>query len=72
LLGVALYLRESVLNMKLLNVGLSSLRGSTRLQQEVELRHAIEYDQFVMHYQPRVDISTGVTSSMESLRECAK
>jgi diguanylate cyclase (GGDEF)-like protein len=39
----------------------------TRLQQEAELRHAIEHDQFVMYYQPRVEISTGVTSSMESL-----
>jgi diguanylate cyclase (GGDEF)-like protein len=42
-----------------------SLRG--RLEREAELRHAIERDQFVMHYQPRVDISTGVTSSMEAL-----
>jgi diguanylate cyclase (GGDEF)-like protein len=39
----------------------------SRLQQETELRHAIEHDQFVMHYQPRVELATGVTSSMESL-----
>ncbi|WP_176442318.1 bifunctional diguanylate cyclase/phosphodiesterase [Noviherbaspirillum humi] len=37
------------------------------LRQESELRHAIDHDQFVLHYQPRVDISTGVTSSMEAL-----
>lgn len=38
-----------------------------RLERETELRYAIEHDQFVMHYQPRVDISTGTTSSMEAL-----
>lgn len=38
-----------------------------RLEKEKELRHAIEQDQFVMYYQPRVEISTGATSSMEAL-----
>lgn len=38
-----------------------------RLEKETELRHAIAHDQFVMHYQPRVDISSGITSSMEAL-----
>jgi diguanylate cyclase (GGDEF)-like protein len=38
-----------------------------RLEQESELRYAIEHDQLVMYYQPRVDISTGTTSSMEAL-----
>ncbi|MDQ9171402.1 EAL domain-containing protein [Oxalobacteraceae bacterium R-40] len=36
-------------------------------QKEAELRHAVEHDQLVMHYQPRVDVSTGITSSMEAL-----
>jgi diguanylate cyclase (GGDEF)-like protein len=36
-------------------------------QKEAELRHAIEHDQLVMYYQPRVDVTTGVTSSMEAL-----
>lgn len=34
---------------------------------EAEIRHAVENDQFVIYYQPRVDISTGITSSMEAL-----
>jgi diguanylate cyclase (GGDEF)-like protein len=38
-----------------------------RLEREYELHHALEHDQFVMYYQPRVDISTGKTSSMEAL-----
>jgi diguanylate cyclase (GGDEF)-like protein len=38
-----------------------------RLEQESELRHAIEHDQLIMYYQPRVDILTGTTSSMEAL-----
>jgi diguanylate cyclase (GGDEF)-like protein len=38
-----------------------------RFEKEADLRRAIEKDQFIMYYQPRVDIETGVTSSMESL-----
>ncbi|SNS48886.1 diguanylate cyclase (GGDEF) domain-containing protein [Noviherbaspirillum humi] len=38
-----------------------------RHSREAELRHAVDQDQFVMYYQPRVDISTGVTCSMEAL-----
>lgn len=34
---------------------------------EAEIRHAVEHDQFVVYYQPRVDIATGITSSMEAL-----
>ncbi|RZI42325.1 EAL domain-containing protein [Herbaspirillum sp. HC18] len=38
-----------------------------RLEKEAELRHAIDRDEFVVHYQPRVDISTGRIASMEAL-----
>jgi diguanylate cyclase (GGDEF)-like protein len=38
-----------------------------RFEKELEIRKAIERDQFVLHYQPRVDMSTGITRSMEAL-----
>ncbi|MBI1890521.1 MAG: EAL domain-containing protein [Burkholderiales bacterium] len=39
----------------------------SRLTLEKELRHALENDEFLMHYQPRIDIMTGTMSSMEAL-----
>jgi len=33
----------------------------------MELRRAIDQGQFVVHYQPRVDLSAGTASSMEAL-----
>jgi len=39
----------------------------TKLDRQMELRNAVELDQFVMHYQPRVDLAKGRTSSMEAL-----
>jgi diguanylate cyclase (GGDEF)-like protein len=38
-----------------------------RLDREHELRHAVENDEFIMHYQPRFDIKSGSISSMEAL-----
>jgi diguanylate cyclase (GGDEF)-like protein len=38
-----------------------------RHDREAELRRAIDQDELVMVYQPRVEISTGTTSSMEAL-----
>ncbi len=38
-----------------------------RLEREHELRHAIDTDQFVMYYQPRVDLASGKISSLEAL-----
>ena len=38
-----------------------------RLETEVELRRALDQQQFVVHYQPRVDLATGSAASMEAL-----
>lgn len=38
-----------------------------RIDRKAELEHAIEADQLVLHYQPRVDVATGDTCSMEAL-----
>jgi diguanylate cyclase (GGDEF)-like protein len=38
-----------------------------RLDREAEIRDAIARDEFVMVYQPRVDILTGITLSLEAL-----
>ncbi|HJV36862.1 sensor domain-containing protein [Geomonas sp.] len=34
---------------------------------EVDLRRAIDHDEFVLHYQPKVDLATGRFSGMEAL-----
>ncbi len=39
----------------------------TRLETETELRRALDQQQFVVHYQPRVDLAAGTASSMEAL-----
>jgi diguanylate cyclase (GGDEF)-like protein len=38
-----------------------------RLQMEAELRRAIEKDELVLHYQPKIDLSTGQMTSVEAL-----
>ncbi|MBJ6802127.1 sensor domain-containing protein [Geomonas propionica] len=38
-----------------------------RFALEAELRHALEHDEFVLHYQPKVDLATGHFTSMEAL-----
>jgi diguanylate cyclase (GGDEF)-like protein len=38
-----------------------------RCEKEAELRYAIQNDQFVMYYQPRIDMTSGVITSMEAL-----
>ena len=38
-----------------------------RHEREADLRHAIEQDQFVVYYQPRIDVTTGSMTSMEAL-----
>ena len=39
----------------------------TRLEQEGELRRAVENDEFIMYYQARVDVLTNATTSFEAL-----
>ena len=42
-------------------------RAAERLQTETELRGALERREFVLHYQPKVAISTGLISGFEAL-----
>jgi len=42
-------------------------RTLDRLTIEADLRHALERSEFEIHYQPQVDISTGLTVGMEAL-----
>jgi EAL domain-containing protein (putative c-di-GMP-specific phosphodiesterase class I) len=44
-----------------------SQRRMARLRREAELRHAITHDELVLHYQPRVNVTTGELTSMEAL-----
>ncbi len=38
-----------------------------RLELELALRHALEHDEFELHYQPKVDLNTGQISGAEAL-----
>ncbi|OBV40404.1 EAL domain-containing protein [Janthinobacterium psychrotolerans] len=38
-----------------------------RLDLELALRHALEHQQFILHYQPKVDLRTGRISGVEAL-----
>ena len=42
-------------------------RAQERLTLEMELRHAIEKQEFVLHYQPQVDVSSGTIIGAEAL-----
>ncbi len=38
-----------------------------RLKLEADLRHALELDQFMLHYQPKIQVATGRISGVEAL-----
>lgn len=42
-------------------------KAEERLRTESELRHAIQQNEFVVHYQPKVDLKTGFVKGMEAL-----
>jgi diguanylate cyclase (GGDEF)-like protein len=42
-----------------------------RIDRNAELEHALETDQLILYYQPRVDVATGETCSMEALARWA-
>ena len=42
-------------------------RATEKLRLETKLRHAIEREEFVLHYQPKVDIATGKITGLEAL-----
>jgi diguanylate cyclase (GGDEF)-like protein/PAS domain S-box-containing protein len=44
-----------------------NLRAVNRQSLEGGLRHALEYDEFVLHYQPKINLTTGAISGVEAL-----
>jgi EAL domain-containing protein (putative c-di-GMP-specific phosphodiesterase class I) len=42
-------------------------RASSRLLQETALRHALDADELVLHYQPRIRLATGTIARVEAL-----
>lgn len=43
------------------------IKAASRLVDEAALRRAIENDELILHYQPRIDLATGAIASIEAL-----
>ncbi|MCC7202345.1 MAG: EAL domain-containing protein [Nitrospirae bacterium] len=44
-----------------------NVKAKDRLNMETDLRKAVEQQEFILHYQPKVDLSTGEVCGMEAL-----
>jgi diguanylate cyclase (GGDEF)-like protein len=44
-----------------------NVQTEERLQLELDLRHALERGEFLLHYQPKVEIATGLITGIEAL-----
>ncbi len=64
---VAMYRAKATSHGHHLYCGIDDDAATTRLQSTAELRTALTGDQFVLHYQPKVDLSSGQVSSVEAL-----
>ncbi len=64
---VAMYRAKATSHGHHLYRGIDDDSETTRLQSRAELRTALTGDQFVLHYQPKVDLSTGQVNSVEAL-----
>ncbi|MGL5033931.1 MAG: EAL domain-containing protein [Microcystaceae cyanobacterium] len=53
-------------NLRFYNALITS-RQSNRLQLERDLHRALEQDEFLLYYQPQIDVSTGKISGLEAL-----
>jgi diguanylate cyclase (GGDEF)-like protein len=65
---IAMYLaKEDGKNAFRFFVGEIKTQSIERLMLETALRHALERDQFALHYQPKVDMATGQITGVEAL-----
>lgn len=53
-------------SLQIFNADLRS-RAASRANLETDLSHAIERDEFLLHYQPQVDLRTGAIAGVEAL-----
>ena len=66
--GIAMYrAKEAGRNNYQFYTDAMNIRAMERLRIEGDLRHAIERGEFVLHYQPQIDLHTGSILGMEAL-----